>query len=174
MRRAIHHVELNEKLQACFDMLDQITRTYRNYNSEYIKIVDNHPQTMDIFFKDFEKDCMLTFKMHEESKRAEILALLTKETEDRQKKLEEVALKKYEEDKKMEESKRAEDDKSKPAAKGKAPPPQKKGGKEPDKPVLDVPKLEIPKIQEYTSAAGNKYILERNIDEIAIKLLDTS
>ena len=43
MRRAIHHVELNEKLQQCFDLLDAITKTYRNYNMEYIKIVDAHP-----------------------------------------------------------------------------------------------------------------------------------
>ena len=43
MRRAIHHVELNEKLQVCFNMLDAITRTYRNYNAEYIKIVEGHP-----------------------------------------------------------------------------------------------------------------------------------
>jgi hypothetical protein len=40
MRKAIHHVELNEKLQNCFDMLDQITRSYRNYNAEYIKLVE--------------------------------------------------------------------------------------------------------------------------------------
>ena len=47
MRKAIHHVELNEKLQECFDLLDQITRTYRNYNAEYIKLVEAHPATMN-------------------------------------------------------------------------------------------------------------------------------
>ncbi len=120
-------------------MLDQITRSYRNYNSEYIKLVEQHPQTMNVFYNDFEKDCMAVFKMQEESKRAEIQAQFQKETEDRQKKLEEEALKKYEEEKKQEESKKADDDKSKPsAAKGKAPPPQKKG-KEPEKPQLNVP-----------------------------------
>lgn len=72
MRRAIHHVELNERLQQCFDMLDQITRSYRNYNADYIKLVEAHPQTMDSFYNDFEKDCMSVFKMFEESKRAEI------------------------------------------------------------------------------------------------------
>jgi hypothetical protein len=106
MRRAIHHVELNEKLQDCFDLLDQITKTYRNYNVEYIKIVEAHPQTMDTFFVNFEKDCMSQFRMLEESKRDEILALFTKETEERQKKLEEEALKKYEEEKRLEEAKR--------------------------------------------------------------------
>ena len=39
MTQAIHHVQLNEKLQECFDILDQITRTWRNYSAEYIKIV---------------------------------------------------------------------------------------------------------------------------------------
>ena len=151
MRRAIHHVELNEKLQDCFDLLDQITKTYRNYNVEYIKIVEAHPQTMDTFFVGFEKDCMSQFRMLEESKRDEIHALFTKETEERQKKLEEEALKKYEEEKRLEEAKRIEEEKKNPAAaaKGKAPPaPAKKpvGKGEVEKPVVDVPKLEIPKI----------------------------
>jgi hypothetical protein len=35
---------------------------------------------MDNFFRDFEKDCMMTFKMYDESKKDEILALFTKET----------------------------------------------------------------------------------------------
>jgi hypothetical protein len=151
MRRAIHHVELNEKLQDCFDLLDQITKTYRNYNVEYIKIVEAHPQTMDTFFVSFEKDCMSQFRMLDESKRDEIHALFTKETEERQKKLEEEALKKYEEEKRLEEAKRIEEEKKNPAAaaKGKAPPaPAKKpaGKGEVEKPVVDVPKLEIPKI----------------------------
>jgi hypothetical protein len=36
---------------------------------------------MDSFYRNFEKDCVSTFKMFEESKRAEIHALFTKETE---------------------------------------------------------------------------------------------
>ena len=43
MRKAIHHVELNERLEQCFELLDQITRTYRAYNVEYTKLVDAHP-----------------------------------------------------------------------------------------------------------------------------------
>ena len=64
-------------------MLDQITKTYRNYNVEYIKIVDAHPQTMDAFFVNFEKESMSQFRMFDETKRDEILALFTKETEER-------------------------------------------------------------------------------------------
>lgn len=75
MRRAIHHVELNEKLQQCFDLLDAITRTYRTYNVEYMKIVDAHPSTMDAFFLGFERECMTSFRMLDESKRDEIHAL---------------------------------------------------------------------------------------------------
>ena len=46
MRRAVHHVELNEKLQHCFDMLDAITRSYREYNAEYIGLVEAYPATV--------------------------------------------------------------------------------------------------------------------------------
>ena len=53
-------------------MLDGITKTYRQYNVEYIKIVEGHPTTMDNFFRDFERECMLVFKMHDEAKRLEI------------------------------------------------------------------------------------------------------
>jgi hypothetical protein len=177
MRRAIHHVELNERLQQCFDLLDAITRTYRTYNVEYIKIVDAHPKTMDAFFLGFERECMVSFRMFDESKREEITALFTKETEEKQKKLEEEALKKYEEEKRLEEIKRIEEEKKNPAAaKGKAPPPaaaKKPPGKgEPEKPVVDVPKLEVPKIQEWTAPSGNKYLIERNLDEISKKIMD--
>lgn len=79
---------------------------------------------MNQFYTDFEKDCMSTFKLYDESKRDQIQALFQKETEDRQRKLEEEALKKYEEEKKAEEAKKAEEEKSKPAgAKKQAPPP---------------------------------------------------
>ena len=72
MRRAIHHVQLNEKLQICFDKLEQITKTYREYNADYIRIVNEHPNTMDEFYNNFEKECMSVFKMFDESKREQI------------------------------------------------------------------------------------------------------
>jgi hypothetical protein len=120
---------------------------------------------------------MISFKMFEESKRDEIQALFVKETEEKQKKLEEEALKKYEEEKKIEELKRIEEEKKNPAgaAKGKAPPaPAKKppGKGEPEKPVVDVPKLEVPKIKEYTTQTNNKYLVERSMDEIAGKIME--
>ena len=34
MKKAIHHVELNEKLEQCFAILDKITLAYRSYDSE--------------------------------------------------------------------------------------------------------------------------------------------
>jgi hypothetical protein len=64
-------------------MLDQITRSYRNYNAEYINLVEANPNTMTNFYRDFEKDCFNVFKMHEEAKREEIQALFVKETEDK-------------------------------------------------------------------------------------------
>lgn len=32
MRQAIHHVELNERLSECFEILDTITSNYRSFN----------------------------------------------------------------------------------------------------------------------------------------------
>jgi hypothetical protein len=32
MRRSIHHIELNERLEICFEQLDQINKQYREYN----------------------------------------------------------------------------------------------------------------------------------------------
>ena len=133
---------------------------------------------MDTFFVNFEKDCMSQFRMFDETKREEILALFTKETEERQKKLEEEALKKYEEEKRIEEAKRIEEEKKNPAAAakgGKAPAPAAKkppGKGEVEKPVVDVPKLEVPKIQEYTTQTGHKYLIERSIEEISQKIID--
>lgn len=34
---------LNEKLEECFTLLDQIQRTYRDYNTKYIEIVQDQP-----------------------------------------------------------------------------------------------------------------------------------
>ena len=62
MERAIHHVMLNEKLKDCFDLLDQIQRTYRNYNDEYIKILHNYPNVMDGFYEEFEAASLAVFK----------------------------------------------------------------------------------------------------------------
>lgn len=87
-------------------------------------------------------------------------------------------MKKYEEEKRLEELKRIEEEKKNPAgAKGKAPAPapaKKPAGKpgEPEKPVVDVPKLEVPKIQEWDAPSGNKYLIERSMDEISQKIMD--
>ena len=48
---------------------------------------------------------------------------------------------------------------------------RKAGGKDADKPNLDVPKLEVPTITEFTSEGGNKYVRERPIEEIAEDLM---
>lgn len=96
MTHAIHHVQLNDKLEACFEILDSIQRTYRNYNNEYIKIVEGHPDTMDNFYDDFEADVCGVFKIFKESRKEEIQELLKVETEQKQAKLEAEALKKWE------------------------------------------------------------------------------
>jgi phage host-nuclease inhibitor protein Gam len=100
MKKAIHHVMLNSKLQECFDLLDQITRTYRNYNEEYIKIAKDYPNKMDNFFLEFENLVLGVFKRYPETQRDRIQELFKKETEKAQEKLEREAMKKFEEEKK--------------------------------------------------------------------------
>lgn len=82
------------------------------------------------------------------------------------------ALRKWEEEKKQEELKAAEDAKkpADPKAK-KAPPPKKGGGKDADKPNLDVPTLPVPEVVEYESKMGKKFLYERQMDEIALQLV---
>jgi hypothetical protein len=75
MERAIHHVMLNERLQECFDLLDQIQRTYRNYNDEYIKILNAYPGVMDNTFEKFEQNCLGVFKRYPEAQRERIVEM---------------------------------------------------------------------------------------------------
>jgi len=72
MKQAIHHVQLNERLQECFDLLDKIQRSYRNYNIDYIKILNAHPDTMNDFFDDYEADMGGSFQIYKEARREEI------------------------------------------------------------------------------------------------------
>lgn len=71
-KRAIHHVMLNDKLEECFKLLDLITRTYRNYNDEYIKIVNDYPNVMDSFYLEFEQAVSGVFKRFPEAQRKRI------------------------------------------------------------------------------------------------------
>ena len=172
MERAIHHVMLNEKLKECFDLLDQIQRTYRNYNDEYIKILNNYPNVMDTFFEEFEGASLGVFKRFPEEQRERIHELFVQETQAAQEKLEAEALKKWEEEKKAEEAKAAEEAKKAAAdAKGKKPPPAKAKGKDADKPNIDVPKLEVPEIKEFQSEMGKPFLIERSTEDIAEKLM---
>ena len=171
MERAIHHVMLNEKLTECFDLLDQIQKTFRAYNEEYIQIVKDYPNKMDGFYEEFEEGSLGIFKIYSETQRERIQELFEKETQERQEKLEAEALKKLEEEKKAEEARFAEELKKDPKAKPKAQPPAKKGGKGDDKPQVDVPKLEVPEIKVFDSKMGKKYLVERSLEEIAVKLL---
>lgn len=171
MKQAIHHVSLNEKLEDCFGILDQIQKTYRNYNTEYVKIVQAHPTTMNTFFDSFEAAVCKQFKIHPAVQQEEIEEMLRKETEEKQAKLEEEALAEYEKKQKEEEAKAAAEAAKDPKAKAPAKAAPKKGGKE-EKPQLDVPKLEVPQVTPFKSEMGNEYVRERTTDEIATKLME--
>ena len=120
-------------------MLDQIQRSYRNYNVDYIKILNAHPDTMNDFFNNFEADVAGSYLIFKEDRKEEIEEKLRLETENKQKKLEAEALAKYEAEQAAEEAKKATEEAKtgKPAAKAKAPP-AKKGGKDAQGPDLDV------------------------------------
>ena len=72
MKQAIHHVELNQKLQDCFGLLDQIQKSYRNYNVDYIKILNAQPGTMNEFYDNYEADMAGTFQIYKVERREEI------------------------------------------------------------------------------------------------------
>jgi hypothetical protein len=111
--------------------------------------VNEHPGQTSDFYNNWEKVTVACWKIFDGSKREDIEALFTKETEARQAKLEAEALKAYEEEKKAEEAKAAEEAKKNPPAKGKAAPAKKAGGKQPEGPQLNVPKLEVPQVQAF-------------------------
>lgn len=79
---------LNQRLDECFEILDAIQRTYRNYNAEYCDLVSNYPTIMNNFYNGFEAEVCKQFKMWPESQRAEVEDILRKETEAKQAKLE--------------------------------------------------------------------------------------
>lgn len=62
-------------------MLDKIQRSYRNYNVDYIKILNAHPDTMNEFYDDFEADMGGSFQIYKEERREEIQEKLRIETE---------------------------------------------------------------------------------------------
>ena len=81
MKQAIHHVELNQKLQDCFGLLDQIQKSYRNYNVDYIKILNAQPGTMNEFYDNYEADMAGTFQIYKAERKEEIQEKLRLETE---------------------------------------------------------------------------------------------
>ena len=172
MKQAIHHVQLNEKLQECFELLDKIQKSFRNYNVDYIKILNAHPDTMNLFFNDFEADVSGSYQIYKEERREEIQEKLRLETEKKQEKLQAEALAKYEAEQAAEEAKRAAEEAkgNKPDKKAKAPP-AKKGGKDPAQPDLDVEQLAVPEVTAFKSEMGNEYIRERPLQEIIDKLM---
>lgn len=126
---------------------------------------------MDSFYEEFEADSLAVFKRFPEDQRERIQELYVKETEIAQAKLEKEALRKWEEDKKAEELKQADEDKKKAAdPKAKKAAPAKGKGKD-DKPNIDVPKLAVPEIVDYTSSMGRAFVYERSMSDIAEKLM---
>ena len=128
MKKAIHHVMLNAKLDECFGILDQIQRAYRNYNQEYLKIVRKYPGTMNTFFDEFENDICYLFRLWPESRREEVKEKFEAETQQKQAQLEAEALAQWEAKRVAEERLREEELKKagkppakQPAGKGAAP-----------------------------------------------------
>jgi len=126
---------------------------------------------MESFYDNFEGDVCELFMMYKEERRVEILEKLTRQTEERQEKLEAIALKKYEKELKQDMAKQMAN--ADPKAKGKAAP--AKGAKGGDaKPDLGVPKLVVPEVTEFTTEGGAKYLREQTMEEIAERLMKPS
>jgi len=127
---------------------------------------------MNTFFDFYEADILSSFKIFRAERRAEIEEILKEETLKKQQKLEKAALKKIEAEQKAEEAKRASEEAKgiKPAGKAPAKAPPKGKGKD-DKPVLDVPQLQVPKVTLFKSEMGNDYIRERPLAEIVTRLM---
>ena len=82
-------------------------------------------------------------------------------------------MKEFEAKKAEEERLREEESKKTGKPIAKAPPPKgaKPAGKD-DKPQLDVPKLPAPVVSGFESVMGNKYVREREFEEIAQTLME--
>ena len=98
------------------------------------------------------------------------MELYVKETAKAQSKLEKEAQVKWEEEKKAEEAKAEAEAKAGGDAKKKAPPP-KKGAKDAGVFSYTGPKLEVPKIEEYESNMGQKFVVERSLEAISETLM---
>ena len=63
--------------------MDQIQKSFRNYNVDYIKILNAHPGTMNEFFDNYEANICETYQIHREDRLEEIQEKLRLETEKR-------------------------------------------------------------------------------------------
>lgn len=96
---------------------------------------------MDTFYKGFEANICLQFKIWPIEQKGEVIDILRKETEAKQAKLEAEALAVLEAKLKEEERIKAEEAAKTGKTPAKAAPPAKKAPAKDDKPVLDVPKI---------------------------------
>jgi hypothetical protein len=129
--------------------------------------------------KEFELKLAIHFKLAPMDKKPQIQERFQKETEEKQRLLEEDYLKKKAEE---EEKKQAlENAEKKPTEKGKEKKPEKKveakkGGKAKEAKEVaesEVPKIPVPEVVEYTSPAGEKYVVEYTLDQLADSLMKT-
>lgn len=76
--------------------MDQIQKSFRNYNVDYIKILNAHPDTMNEFYNDYEADVAGSYQIYKKDRQEEIEEKLKLETEKKQAKLQAEAMAKYE------------------------------------------------------------------------------
>lgn len=166
LRKSVNHISLVGQLEVCYGKLDRMNKEYDKFAVDLKTLIDTQEPKVVTTFIEFEKKLAKHFKMETEESRERIQERLTKETEEKQKKLEEEYLKKQEE----EELKAQEQNPT--AVKGKAPAKKPAKGKKAE-PVLDVPQLEVPKIEEYKSPSGETYLIDYDLEVIADGLMKT-
>jgi len=167
LRKSVNHISLVKQLEVCYGKLDEINKEYDKFVVDLKTLIDTQEPKVVTTFSEFEKKLAKHFRMETEESRERIQERLTKETEIKQKQLEEEYIKKKEE----EELKAQEQNPT--AAKGKQPAKKPVKGKKGEEPVLDVPRLEVPKTEEYKTPSGSVYLIDYGLEVIADGLMKT-
>jgi len=68
IRQAVHHLKLEEYLEAGFKKLDDIEKEYRDFHERNIKLIQTHPSLINAFYAECEKEILLKFELMEDEK----------------------------------------------------------------------------------------------------------
>eukprot|EP01022_Parablepharisma_sp_SALTPOND_P020323 TRINITY_DN366_c0_g1_i1.p2 TRINITY_DN366_c0_g1~~TRINITY_DN366_c0_g1_i1.p2 ORF type:complete len:1259 (+),score=293.33 TRINITY_DN366_c0_g1_i1:32345-36121(+) len=176
LKKSVTQITLVERVEKCYNMLDTMNKEYDAYEKELKELVSTQEPKVVKHYQSFELKLAQHFKMDTLDKKDAIQERLAKETEEKQKKMEEEYMKKKEQEELLAAqqnppagAKGASPVKGKPAATDKS----KGKGKGQAEPNPDLPKLEVPKVQEYVSPSGETYAVDYPLEYLAESLMRT-